>query len=989
MKDADGNIVTDNYSVTTVTGSLTITQSDSEWKISLVGSQALYDADAHHITNVVVNDPANGGAKTGTTTYKYSFDESMADYTDDLTSLEKVDAGSYTVYVEASNPNYAKVAKAQAVLKINPRKVTLTSGSAKRTYDGTALTLNQVTVTGDGFAPARGTVGDDDYRLAEGLASYSCTGSQLVVGKTNNEFTYQLADNTKAGNYVITKVNGELEITAVSTQIIVTAGSAERMYNGEALTSSEFTYSEGILIEGDVLHTVGKTQVAESGLVVGERLKATVEGTITEVGSEFNRVTAVQIFNAENVEVTSNYRIFTENGTLTITAAQENIRLTINNKIYDGMEIGDPVVEKQGNGSVTIRYYDQDKRELAGKPKTVGQYYVVATVTGSTNHEESSTGYVAFEITRRDIIIVSGDARKVYDGTPLTCSDYEVRGTEIAESGLVEGQEVQVVITGSLTEAGSSENIVGSVTITENAEVQTAEIMDVTENYNIVIVHGTLVVEKAAGILEITQESKVYDAARIQNPIVVLVQGGEVSYTYYDAQQNELTQIPTEAGEYYVRGTVAESANYNAQMTPYVPFTIYTREMVITASSAEKQYDGEALISTDYTVSGTETNPSGLVEGQSVVAVMEGRQTQIGSSENRVGEVHVYAADGREVTDNYSITRVAGTLTVREARIELTMNDFHYGEHETPEIRYEKDPSDTIVITYYDENGELLAQEPLYVGSYYVCATIVKANGETKGDTGLVPYRILRRPIIVTSYSETKVYDGTPLENAGFMVAGNGESYSGILAEDTAVVSVIGQQINVGTSENGITDIHIYKNTENGQEEVIENYDITVVHGTLEVTRRGITVQAGNAYKQYDGTPLTCDRYDISGTSAVESGLIAGHRASVLVVGSQTEVGTGFNIIANVQIFDAFDVDVTNNYEIYKVSGWLTVLSRDGSEPGEPPVSADPENPANPVQPVKTGDENMMWLWILMILSGGYITEELCRAIGKKKNKKS
>ena len=89
-------------------------------------------------------------------------------------------------------------------LTINPRNVTLTSASASKPYDGTPLTKDTVTVGGDDFANGEG-------------ATYNVTGSQTEVGKSDNEFTYELNANTKASNYNITMYKGELVITAADS----------------------------------------------------------------------------------------------------------------------------------------------------------------------------------------------------------------------------------------------------------------------------------------------------------------------------------------------------------------------------------------------------------------------------------------------------------------------------------------------------------------------------------------------------------------------------------------------------------------------------------------------------------------------------------------------------------------------------------------------------------------------------------------------------
>ena len=107
---------------------------------------------------------------------------------------------------ENKNANFSKVTfvVTDGSLTITKRDVTLTSASASKPYDGTALTSKNVTVGGNGFADGES-------------ATYNVTGSQTEVGKSDNEFTYELNANTKANNYNITMYKGELVITAADS----------------------------------------------------------------------------------------------------------------------------------------------------------------------------------------------------------------------------------------------------------------------------------------------------------------------------------------------------------------------------------------------------------------------------------------------------------------------------------------------------------------------------------------------------------------------------------------------------------------------------------------------------------------------------------------------------------------------------------------------------------------------------------------------------
>ncbi len=104
-----------------------------------------------------------------------------------------------TVWVEASAPGYFAFTT-NATVKIAPRAVTLTSGSASKVYDGTPVTCADVLVGAAGFAPGEG-------------ATFDVTGSQTHVGSSENFFTYTLNDGTLAGNYEIATSNGTLTVT--------------------------------------------------------------------------------------------------------------------------------------------------------------------------------------------------------------------------------------------------------------------------------------------------------------------------------------------------------------------------------------------------------------------------------------------------------------------------------------------------------------------------------------------------------------------------------------------------------------------------------------------------------------------------------------------------------------------------------------------------------------------------------------------------------
>ena len=97
--------------------------------------------------------------------------------------------------------------------------------------------------------------------------------------------------------------------------------------------------------------------------------------------------------------------------------------------------------------------------------------------------------------------------------------------------------------------------------------------------------------------------------------------------------------------------------------------------------------------------------------------------------------------------------------------------------------------------------------------------------------------------------------------------------------------------------------------------------------------KSNITITSDDATKEYDGTPLTNSKWDITSGK-----LKKGDRLSVYVFGSQTNIGSSNNHFS-VKVINSSGKDVTDEYVIKCVYGILTVT--------EPPKQPDPSEPGN------------------------------------------
>ena len=96
--------------------------------------------------------------------------------------------------------------------------------------------------------------------------------------------------------------------------------------------------------------------------------------------------------------------------------------------------------------------------------------------------------------------------------------------------------------------------------------------------------------------------------------------------------------------------------------------------------------------------------------------------------------------------------------------------------------------------------------------------------------------------------------------------------------------------------------------------------DTSVISTTIKIDKRAITVKAAVAEKIYDGTVLTKTDGCASSTN-----LVSGHEAKCTNTGALLNAGSSGNTLSKVSVVNATGADVTDNYEITKEGGRLTV----------------------------------------------------------------
>lgn len=189
----------------------------------------------------------------GPTTPTLTTGKDVNEYEYDLTITYK-DA---TLKTDTTTPAELKTASAKATYTITPAQVTLTSESASKDYDGTALTKPEVTVGGAGATVFKNEVTD-----------IKANGSVTDPGPAvTNTITYTPGTNFKATNYNISKSEGNLSIKDIAgptnlpkVNVYCTNGVANHQEStGNTLKNNTYTSVVSKNAEGKYICTITLT----------------------------------------------------------------------------------------------------------------------------------------------------------------------------------------------------------------------------------------------------------------------------------------------------------------------------------------------------------------------------------------------------------------------------------------------------------------------------------------------------------------------------------------------------------------------------------------------------------------------------------------------------------------------------------------------------------------------------------------------------------
>ena len=804
---------------------------------------------------------------------EYSIDGET--WTFDPAEISLTHFGSQKVLLRATGSNYTagQYATSSENIAIKKRPVTLTSASANKVYDGKPLTNDTVTSTplgvGVGFLDGEGV-------------TCNVTGSQTNVGESDNEFTYTFNEGTSKSDYLVTYEFGKLIVTQDNTEVVVTitehSGAFE--YDGTEKTVSGYDFSaSNELYKNTDFEFTGNDSVSATN--VGTYDMELKSENFKNTNGNFSKVTFVVV-----------------DGQLTITPKSVDPEAgkgmsvgKLPHVTYNGESQKQKPEVKDGNTLLT----EGADYTLSYSKDTTNVGTVTVTVEGKGNY--AGEAEVTYEIMKRQVALKSASASKVYDGTPLTKP-----GVTVGCDGFVEGEV-------------SGLKAIDTVTNVADGEVDNEIVWDWAEGFG----EGNYDITKTEGKLSIEPQSVDPDNPESYTGIKV----GELSDLLYkgkdqfqeptvtDAKGNLLVKDRdytlafdgdaknvTEAG---VSVTVSGIGNYKGDFSR--SYKILPREVTVKSASASKAYDGTPLFSHDVVV----TSAAGFVEDDVASMTAPNSITEVGSLTNEIAiEWSNDVAAG-----NYVVLKEEGVLEVTPKSVTAEgfsvegLNDVTYNglaQQQEPTV---KDGDKTLT---KDKDYTLsFTEDVTNVGTVRVTVT---GKGNYTGSAD-VAYQILPAKLIVTTPSDSMVYNGKPLTAEG--------SIEGFVNNETAVFETTGSQTEVGESENAYA---IYWSDE-GTTAKRSNYTVEEHIGTLTVTEYAdeIVAVANDATMTYDGMP---HRAEVTVTGVPE-----GYSVKTAWSGAEaTDVTGADGLVANVDeivVVNAEGKDVTDSLKITKKPGKLVI----------------------------------------------------------------
>lgn len=461
-----------------------------------------------------------------------------------------------------------------------------------------------------------------------------------------------------------------------------------------------------------------------------------------------------------------------------------------------------------------------------------------------TGYDKTKSGTQTITVTYRnqtatfDVTVAEPVITKFEITTPPTTTEYYV-GQDLKTDGMVVTvtfEDESTKTTTAYTLSGYDKNTVGAQTVTVSYKGFSAT-FDVTVKE----------AEKVE-ISDVTVEDKTYDGKPIEYSGTATSDNynGDYEYIWEKADGTVLDSAPINAGSYKLVVKVSDET-FAHTGSKEIPFNINKAALTITAENKSIAFGMNAP---EFTC-----KADGLVDGDTISATYSCDYTV----ESPIGDYAIIPTDCTFTSgskDNYDITYVNGTLTVKEAqKVEINGVTVENKTYDGIAVQY----SGTAESADYDgefdyiwqtADGITLDSAPINAGDYKLVVKVPSDNLEYVGSTE-VPFTIDKADLTITAENMST--------NVNSVVPAYKFTSSGLIGDDeldTIFSCEYTKDSDVGTYVITPTDCTFTSDVKN-------NYNIEYVNGTLSVYGSSYN-KASKTVKIYSNHDTDVDCYVVS-----------------------------------------------------------------------------------------------------------------------------
>lgn len=693
---------------------------------------------------------------------------------------------------------------------------------------GNVLDSRKVTTSGDKFEKFVFYGGVGKIQL-DNLKIYEDKISSLTLTPPTKT-SYALGEELNLDG-IVAKLN--YSDKSVGTTAYTVSGYDKTKVGKQTVTVSYGDYSANFDVTVNGISSIEVTPPTKTTYLEGQDLN-TDGMVVTAVTSDNQRITVPAGYSVRGFNKTKLGK-----QTITVTYQGLSTEFEVNVNSVKSIELTKPTKleykygESLDTSGMSVKaIYDDNQSEVIKSDYSV------------TGYDKTKSGTQTITVTYRnqtatfDVTVAEPVITKFEITTPPTTTEYYV-GQDLKTDGMVVTvtfEDESTKTTTAYTLSGYDKNTVGAQTVTVSYKGFSAT-FDVTVKE----------AEKVE-ISDVTVEDKTYDGKPIEYSGTATSDNynGDYEYIWEKADGTVLDSAPINAGSYKLVVKVSDET-FAHTGSKEIPFNINKAALTITAENKSIAFGMNAP---EFTC-----KADGLVDGDTISATYSCDYTV----ESPIGDYAIIPTDCTFTSgskDNYDITYVNGTLTVKEAqKVEINGVTVENKTYDGIAVQY----SGTAESADYDgefdyiwqtADGITLDSAPINAGDYKLVVKVPSDNLEYVGSTE-VPFTIDKADLTITAENMST--------NVNSVVPAYKFTSSGLIGDDeldTIFSCEYTKDSDVGTYVITPTDCTFTSDVKN-------NYNIEYVNGTLSVYGSSYN-KASKTVKIYSNHDTDVDCYVVS-----------------------------------------------------------------------------------------------------------------------------